>query len=46
VHEGATHGFTLKSNQGHEEHFGMKYDAKADLASWASMLSFLRENLR
>jgi dienelactone hydrolase len=46
VHEGATHGFTLKSNQGHEEHFGMKYDAKADLTSWASMLSFLRENLK
>ncbi|HNJ64322.1 MAG TPA: dienelactone hydrolase family protein [Turneriella sp.] len=46
VHEGATHGFTLKSNIGHEEHFGMKYDAKADLASWASMLSFLRENLK
>lgn len=46
VHPGATHGFTLKSNVGHEEHFGMKYDGKADLASWASMLSFLRENLK
>lgn len=46
VHPGATHGFTLKSNVGHEEHFGMKYDARADLASWASMLSFLRENLK
>ncbi|MFZ5629736.1 MAG: dienelactone hydrolase family protein [Spirochaetota bacterium] len=46
VHNGATHGFTLKSNVGHEEHFGMKYDAKADLASWASMLSFLRDNLK
>ena len=45
VHPGATHGFTLKSNVGHEEHFGMKYDAKADLASWASMLSFLRNIL-
>ncbi len=45
IHEGATHGFTLKSNTGHEEHFGMKYDAKADLTSWASMLSFLRENV-
>lgn len=45
VHEGATHGFTLKSNSGHEEHMGMKYDARADLASWASMLSFLRKNL-
>jgi len=46
VYPEATHGFTLKSNIGHEEHFGMKYDAKADLASWASMLSFLRENLK
>jgi len=45
VHSGATHGFTLKSNTGHEEHLGMKYDARADLASWASMLSFFRENL-
>lgn len=46
VHPGATHGFTLKSNVGHEEHFGMKYDVKADLESWASMLSFLRKNLK
>lgn len=45
VYPGVTHGFTLKSNVGHKEHFGMKYDAKADLASWASMLSFLREIL-
>jgi len=46
VHEGATHGFTLKSNEGHaEHHLGMKYDPKADLASWASLLSFLRQNL-
>ncbi|AFM13164.1 dienelactone hydrolase family protein [Turneriella parva] len=46
VHPGATHGFTLKSNVGHEEHFGMKYDVKADLESWASMLSFLRKTLK
>ncbi|GAB4436512.1 MAG: dienelactone hydrolase family protein [Turneriella sp.] len=46
VHQGATHGFTLKSNVGHEEHFGMKYDARADLASWASMLTFLMQNLK
>ncbi|MBL8035235.1 MAG: dienelactone hydrolase family protein [Leptospiraceae bacterium] len=46
VHEGATHGFTLKSNTGHAEHMGMAYDPKADLASWASLLAFLRDNLK
>lgn len=46
VHDGATHGFTLKINNGHADHMGMKYDAKADLASWASLLSFLRSNLK
>lgn len=45
VHEGATHGFTLKSNMGHEEHMGMKYDPKGDLSSWASLLAFLKANL-
>lgn len=44
VHDGATHGFTLKTNEG--QHMGMKYDAKGDLASWASLLSFLRTNLK
>jgi dienelactone hydrolase len=45
VHEGAVHGFTNKFNDPiHKEH-GMAYDAKADLASWASLLSFLRQNL-
>lgn len=45
VHPGATHGFTLQSNLGHaEHHLGMKYDPRADLASWASLLSFLRQN--
>lgn len=46
VYPAATHGFTLQSNTGHEEHLGMKYDAKADLESWASTLAFLREHLR
>lgn len=44
VHDGATHGFTLKTNHG--QHMGMQYDAKGDLASWASLLSFLRTNLK
>lgn len=44
VHDGATHGFTNKNNKGHET-MGMSYDAKADLASWASLLSFFRQNL-
>lgn len=45
VHEGAVHGFTNKFNDPiHKEH-GMAYDAKADLASWASLLSFFRQNL-
>ncbi len=45
VHDGAVHGFTNKFNDPiHKEH-GMAYDAKADLASWASLLSFLRQNL-
>lgn len=46
VHEGATHGFTNKKNGDQGEHMGMKYDAKGDLASWASLLSFLRQNLK
>lgn len=46
VHEGATHGFTNKNNTGHQEHLGMSYDPKADLASWASLLSFLRTNVK
>lgn len=46
VYPGATHGFTLKSNTGHEEHLGMKYDLRADLESWATTLAFLREHLR
>lgn len=45
VHPGATHGFTNKNNKGHET-MGMSYDAKADLASWASLLSFFRQNLK
>ncbi|MBN8222410.1 MAG: dienelactone hydrolase family protein, partial [Spirochaetes bacterium] len=45
VHDGAVHGFTNKFNDPiHKEH-GMAYDAKADLASWASFLSFLRTSL-
>lgn len=46
VHDGATHGFTNKEHGSHGEHMGMKYDAKGDLASWASLLSFLRQNLK
>lgn len=42
-HPGATHGFTLSTNTGGKETMGMKYDAKADFASWASLLSFLRQ---
>jgi dienelactone hydrolase len=43
AHAGAVHGFTNKNNAGHEDH-GMAYDAKADLASWASLLAFLRQS--
>ncbi|MBV6494306.1 MAG: hypothetical protein LDLANPLL_02337 [Turneriella sp.] len=46
VHPGATHAFTNKKNTGGPETMGMKYDAKADLASWASLLSFLHNNLK
>lgn len=45
VHDGATHGFTNQGNHGHEEHLGMSYNPKADFASWASLLAFLKTNL-
>lgn len=45
VYDGATHGFTVRANNGHAEHLGMQYDGKADLASWASTLTFLRKVL-
>jgi dienelactone hydrolase len=45
VHEGATHGFTNKGHGDSGEHMGMKYNPKGDLASWASLLAFLRQNL-
>jgi len=41
TYKGAVHGFTNPDNKGDVP--GLKYDAKADKASWKAMMKFFKE---